>query len=55
MREEGYTYTPSPKPPKRLHVESHHPVIEFVKHTISPLSVALFIWYAGTFAISSSP
>ena len=29
---------------KGLHRESHHPIIEIVKHTISPLSVALFIW-----------
>jgi hypothetical protein len=47
MREQGHQYTPSPKPLKRLDIELHHPVIEFVKHTISPLSVALFIWYAG--------
>jgi hypothetical protein len=32
---------------KQLHEESHHPIIEIVKHTISPLSVALFIWFAG--------
>ena len=47
---------PSHEAPSTLHhhwhcqgfySESHHPVIEIVKHTISPLSVAMFIWFAG--------
>ena len=41
----------SAKPLKTLNHESHHPVIEIVKHTISPLSVALFIWFAGWSAV----
>eukprot|EP00042_Codosiga_hollandica_P052218 m.659587 g.659587 ORF g.659587 m.659587 type:complete len:622 (-) comp58443_c0_seq64:215-2080(-) len=36
---------------KWLYEEQHHVVIEIVKHTISPLSIAMFVWFAGKYGL----